>query len=414
MTRRQRQRTGHAPTLRVLIFSVAAVLSVMSAMCLVACDSTATAARDSLDVRCSNTATWASLCANTAAVIRRTWVSLRDNTAAVYASLRDNTAAAVHGAWDWFEREGCVLARHLASVVSCSLAQIALSVGIHIGISRLPIGVRNILSVLVLSISGGLGSALCFAGLADGTKFIRPWLFICCTVSVVVRVIHTELAPSDADSMTLMFTIMGAVAFLVYLVAEQVASSLLATTVVVLLLRYGYRNRAIHDVTGSRTFRAIRTCAVCYATSFSSSQLDRMLALVFSVFALPPHDAPRIIGQSCPFCRQTVCQECSTSWTAAKPAMRTWACCGKGRKPLDMCTDEHRVISAFAAQHAQLHCEESIPGAHRCPGCGVLITRAEGCPHMTCTQCGTIFCDLCGKERYHEGYHICFDGNPFI
>ncbi|PAA70295.1 hypothetical protein BOX15_Mlig021995g1, partial [Macrostomum lignano] len=45
-----------------------------------------------------------------------------------------------------------------------------------------------------------------------------------------------------------------------------------------------------------------------------------------------------------------------------------------------------------AAQGAQRN-------ARQCPGCGAYIQKSQGCDSMTCSQCGTRFCYLCG-QRY--------------
>ncbi|TRM55544.1 hypothetical protein BD626DRAFT_577338 [Schizophyllum amplum] len=40
----------------------------------------------------------------------------------------------------------------------------------------------------------------------------------------------------------------------------------------------------------------------------------------------------------------------------------------------------------------------------RCPACGAMVERTEGCPHMTC-RCGKAFCYLCGKK--YTPRHAC-------
>jgi len=47
--------------------------------------------------------------------------------------------------------------------------------------------------------------------------------------------------------------------------------------------------------------------------------------------------------------------------------------------------------------------------ACQCPGCATWVERTSGCPHMTCTNCRTEFCYLCG-ELYRAtggGIHKC-------
>ncbi|PRP81507.1 hypothetical protein PROFUN_10869 [Planoprotostelium fungivorum] len=41
---------------------------------------------------------------------------------------------------------------------------------------------------------------------------------------------------------------------------------------------------------------------------------------------------------------------------------------------------------------------------NRCPGCHIPIIKGEGCNHMTCSQCQTEFCNLCGKKAPRDLY----------
>ncbi|XP_028295438.1 E3 ubiquitin-protein ligase RNF217 isoform X1 [Gouania willdenowi] len=51
--------------------------------------------------------------------------------------------------------------------------------------------------------------------------------------------------------------------------------------------------------------------------------------------------------------------------------------------------------------------EHGQRNAQKCPQCKIHIQRTEGCDHMTCTQCNTNFCYMCG-ERYR---HLRFFGD---
>jgi E3 ubiquitin-protein ligase RNF14 len=56
-----------------------------------------------------------------------------------------------------------------------------------------------------------------------------------------------------------------------------------------------------------------------------------------------------------------------------------------------------------------------------CPGCKTQIQKSEGCNKMTCSQCRTFFCYLCGKqidgyEHFEQGVSRCilFDGQQLV
>jgi hypothetical protein len=60
-------------------------------------------------------------------------------------------------------------------------------------------------------------------------------------------------------------------------------------------------------------------------------------------------------------------------------------------------------VSDADKQHRDIFLSE--PGNTECPSCRALITKFEGCNHMTCTHCGQNFCFNCGRtfnssERY--------------
>lgn len=45
-------------------------------------------------------------------------------------------------------------------------------------------------------------------------------------------------------------------------------------------------------------------------------------------------------------------------------------------------------------------------GLRRCPGCGQMVERTQGCSHMHC-RCGAVFCYSCGKSKKRGSGHYC-------
>jgi len=225
--------------------------------------------------------------------------------------------------------------------------------------------------------------------------------------SVMIRpyCVHTN---DPYDGMFAFLTI-WAVATITYFVSQCATPSLMVLFLALFCLADEYiKTKAVRlyrSTPRAGMFHAVRNCCVCM-----NDNRDELCGLARAMWAVITRGIDlaqaSAMGQTCPYCGRNVCQACSTTWTKSRPAQRTWACCGKGRAPVHMCADEHKLVNDFLNQHAALRCAEPIAGTKRCPGCGICIFRTEGCPHMNCTQCGTHFCYLCG-DRFLYGQHRC-------
>jgi len=102
---------------------------------------------------------------------------------------------------------------------------------------------------------------------------------------------------------------------------------------------------------------------------------------------------------------------------------------GSARKPQMTCKSCNKE---YCFKHANAHvgmtCEEyeekhkeefeanrrAIGKSQECPECGIIISKTEGCNHMTCPKCHREFCYLCGQDitgpenvTYHYRYSDC-------
>ncbi|KAI9672152.1 MAG: hypothetical protein M1831_001965 [Alyxoria varia] len=84
---------------------------------------------------------------------------------------------------------------------------------------------------------------------------------------------------------------------------------------------------------------------------------------------------------SCPICFSWNCVECGKLWHHCDASP-------KCEKPAVLIDEEEALFQLAATQ-----------GWKRCPQCGSMIDRVDGCPQMQC-RCGTSFCFDCGKEWY--------------
>ncbi|CAB9522464.1 RING finger protein [Seminavis robusta] len=69
------------------------------------------------------------------------------------------------------------------------------------------------------------------------------------------------------------------------------------------------------------------------------------------------------------------------------------------------------VNFSLASEGSDASSEEWIKKHTRnCPGCNVVLTKARGCSHMRCTQCGVHFCWKCMKQTFLF-FHSCPETN---
>lgn len=99
------------------------------------------------------------------------------------------------------------------------------------------------------------------------------------------------------------------------------------------------------------------------------------------------------------------------------------------------CGKEHCFVHS-AAHDSSMTCEEYESKHHKefsdnlraamadkameCPGCKIIVSKTEGCNHMTCAKCKVEFCYLCGvditgkvDEHFSRGVCNQFDHNPY-
>ncbi|ODV94503.1 hypothetical protein PACTADRAFT_77085 [Pachysolen tannophilus NRRL Y-2460] len=144
----------------------------------------------------------------------------------------------------------------------------------------------------------------------------------------------------------------------------------------------------------------------------------------------------------CPSCKFAFCFKCKHSWHGPNNLCRNIEADGipqeeiliwienesdskarlklnykYGKKTMELASKEYISDKLF---------EEAIKDPHsdlqKCPFCRTVIQRSEGCNKMRCSQCFTIFCNLCGqqlhpsdpyehfRERSSECYGKLFDG----
>jgi hypothetical protein len=101
---------------------------------------------------------------------------------------------------------------------------------------------------------------------------------------------------------------------------------------------------------------------------------------------------PRAERFNCLFCGKKLCPNCNS-----EPPHPGLTCL------------EHREALALRADQEQRQPEEAIEGVKKCPKCGFLIERSDGCNFMTCisSSClrNTFFCYLCGMElKYSQHF----------
>ena len=79
-----------------------------------------------------------------------------------------------------------------------------------------------------------------------------------------------------------------------------------------------------------------------------------------------------------------------------------------------ICKNNHTYcFICLEKEHGNTPCKEKIDDSikefaknhfvKRCPNCGIVIEKNNGCNHITCVQCGHQWCWLC-NEKYNEGH----------
>jgi len=82
----------------------------------------------------------------------------------------------------------------------------------------------------------------------------------------------------------------------------------------------------------------------------------------------------------CPKCKKSYCVSCKTNWHFKQR-------CEEYKKKKEAQSDE--VFFKFANQK----------NFKKCPQCHFWIEKSEGCNHMKCSRCQTLFCYRCGLRR---------------
>jgi E3 ubiquitin-protein ligase RNF14 len=106
--------------------------------------------------------------------------------------------------------------------------------------------------------------------------------------------------------------------------------------------------------------------------------------------------------QVCEDCGFAFCKLCSASWHGefydCRPRSQTMA----GRAQL---SKEEEATKDFIVQH-------TTP----CPSCAAPVQKSQWCNHITCTQCNSHFCYLCGRilsptepyKHYADKFSKCY------
>ncbi|KAL4421593.1 hypothetical protein ABPG75_010884 [Micractinium tetrahymenae] len=92
----------------------------------------------------------------------------------------------------------------------------------------------------------------------------------------------------------------------------------------------------------------------------------------------------------CPHCEHKLCANCGVAWHADMTCQQYQA------QPGALRSKDDQALLDFAQQ----------AGMRRCPACGVMVERTEGCSYMSC-RCGACFCYSCGKRKEPHSNHYC-------
>jgi len=91
----------------------------------------------------------------------------------------------------------------------------------------------------------------------------------------------------------------------------------------------------------------------------------------------------------CPHCRRAVCKDCKSVWHG------NFTCEEYKAIPVSERAPEDLVFAKLAKKKKW----------KRCPKCGAMVERTEGCNNMTCRYVHE-FCYVCGVEYYQcRGHH---------
>ncbi|PSC68928.1 E3 ubiquitin-ligase RNF144A-like [Micractinium conductrix] len=96
------------------------------------------------------------------------------------------------------------------------------------------------------------------------------------------------------------------------------------------------------------------------------------------------------VAMDCPYCQQELCANCGVAWHENLTCQQYQA------QPGALRSKEDQALLDFAEKE----------GMRRCPACGVMVERIEGCSYMSC-RCGSRFCYGCGKRKDPGSSHYC-------
>ncbi|KAL4426048.1 hypothetical protein ABPG77_007844 [Micractinium sp. CCAP 211/92] len=92
----------------------------------------------------------------------------------------------------------------------------------------------------------------------------------------------------------------------------------------------------------------------------------------------------------CPHCKHKLCANCGITWHAGMTCQQYQA------QPGALRSKDDQALLDYAEQ----------AGMRRCPACGVMVERTEGCSYMSC-RCGARFCYSCGRRKEPHSNHYC-------
>ncbi|EFN60118.1 hypothetical protein CHLNCDRAFT_17822, partial [Chlorella variabilis] len=95
-------------------------------------------------------------------------------------------------------------------------------------------------------------------------------------------------------------------------------------------------------------------------------------------------------AMECPYCTEQLCANCGVAWHQGMTCQQYQV----GRDAAGQRDDQ--AVLDLAEQE----------GLRRCPGCGQMVERTQGCSHMHC-RCGAVFCYSCGKSKKRGSGHYC-------
>jgi hypothetical protein len=109
----------------------------------------------------------------------------------------------------------------------------------------------------------------------------------------------------------------------------------------------------------------------------------------------------RLAKDAMVYCSEPTCEHAS-GYLAPRPyGTETYGECSNGHQTCLKCMTRRHPGSCDAAASMDAETREMLVGSTKsCPGCSTLITKNDGCNHMTC-RCGQHFCWRCLKPFSH-------------